>query len=451
MLSQSQLIPRHIVVIGGGFSGTLLAINLMRHNGPRVTIIERGVKARGMAYATSNASHLLNVRASNMSAFPDKPDHFANWFEQHGGQPDGFASRQLYGRYLGELLETAQNQHSCLELIDSEAVHLSMDQHAVAVVLDDGRTVHGDIAVLAVGNLPPHPPPGLNPEALGDRYRSDSWSSDITVGLQADDRVLLIGTGLTAVDAALTLNDAEFTGTLVAISRRGLLPRAHGNSGHSTNDAPVAGTSFAKLLHQVRRRTIKMGWRQSVDELRPVTQRIWQRANVAERERFLRHLRPWWDVHRHRLAPQIAERLANMQMTGMLHVYAGALVNFVAADNSVKTIWRPRGSALAMEDRFTRIINCTGAGGDLSRSNQILLHSLVDTATIRPDAARLGIDVDSQCRTLNAQGAVNHRLLAVGPLTRGTFWEITAVPDIRRQVWEIARRLSNAHWVGGDL
>lgn len=451
MLPQGSPVPQHIAIIGGGFSGTLLAINLMRHDGPRVTLIERGRAARGLAYATHNASHLLNVRASNMSAFPDMPDHFAHWFAEHGGSADGFASRQLYGQYLAGLLDEASQRHDGLELLQGNALASEVGESGVQINLDTGRLVKADLAVLAVGNLPPHPPAGLDPELLGNRYRSDPWSSDITIGLKSDDRVLLIGTGLTAVDAALTLWDSDFGGTIVALSRRGLLPRPHGPGSHPASDEAPAEISFAKLLNRVRRRTDEIGWRQSIDELRPITQRIWQRADGVQRARFLRHLRPWWDVHRHRLAPQVAARLEEMQAAGKLQIFPGTTVGFIPENDAVRAVLRPRGSAAALQDNFARVINCTGPGGDLLRADEPLLRGLADTGTIRADAARLGIDVDSQCRTLSGEGHANPRLLAVGPLTRGTFWEITAVPDIRRQVWDIARRLSNAHWVSGNL
>lgn len=451
MIPQGTPVPQHIVIVGGGFSGTLLAINLMRHDGPCVTLIERGTAARGLAYATHNASHLLNVRASNMSAFPDLPDHFARWFAGQGGAADGFASRQKYGQYLGELLDDASRQHDALRVVKADAMSCRPTGNGVEIAIDDGSVVKADLAVLAVGNLPPHPPPGLDPALLGDRYRSDPWSSDIAEGLGSRDHILLVGTGLTAIDAALTLWDSGFDGTVTALSRRGLLPRPHGAGGHPSGDIAVGETSFASLLNGVRRRTREIGWRQSVDELRPVTQRIWQRADARQRARFLRHLRPWWDVHRHRLAPQVAARLEEMQAAGRLRIFPGSTVGFTLEGDAVRAVLRPRGSAAAQEEHFARIVNCTGPGGDLLRTDEALLKGLADNGTIRADSERLGIDVDSQCRTLNRAGEANHQLLAVGPLTRGTFWEITAVPDIRRQVWDIARRLSNAHWVGVGL
>ncbi|MGL5839931.1 MAG: FAD/NAD(P)-binding protein [Sphingorhabdus sp.] len=443
--------PQHIVIVGGGFSGTLLAINLARHFGPRITLIERGKKSGGLAYNTQNLSHLLNVRANNMSAFPDLPDHFADWFSNHGGCPDGFASRAVYGRYLSELLEKTQNRHTNIDILTGNVQHAEVLTDSVKITVSGGRQLSADIAVLAVGNLPPHPPPGFDPPMFGSLYASDPWNCNFANGLNDTDRVLLIGTGLTAIDAALTLDDASFNGTIIALSRRGLLPHAHGSAQHANSIYDINEKAFIGLLRSVRRRANKVGWRTAVDELRPLIQRIWQRANDKERAQFLRHLRPWWDVHRHRIAPQVAARIEEMQLSGRLQVVAGHIVATYPHEGTVRVVWRIRGSAVHIEDQFTRIVNCTGPGGDLTRSSEPLLNGLTNEKIIRADATRLGIDVDAQCRTINSHGQPNDRLLAIGPLTRGTFWEITSVPDIRRQVWDMARRLSNAHWVEGNV
>jgi uncharacterized NAD(P)/FAD-binding protein YdhS len=200
----------------------------------------------------------------------------------------------------------------------------------------------------------------------------------------------------------------------------------------------------------VRDRGEEIGWRHAVDELRPFTQAMWANASDAERARFLRHLRPWWDVHRHRLAPPIADRLAALQANGRLSVVAGKTIALHPAADGLWVRWRSRGSDVVGDLRCRRAINCTGPQGDLLRSTDPLLRRLVTRGSIRPDAARLGIDVDSGAATVAADGRVNDWLFALGPMTRGAFWEIVAVPDIRVQTWNLARRLSNAHWVEGE-
>ncbi len=169
------------------------------------------------------------------------------------------------------------------------------------------------------------------------------------------------------------------------------------------------------------------------------------------RRRFLRHLRPWWDIHRHRLAPGVADQIDALMASGALTVMAARTYAVTAVGKSGLAVSvRPRGTGQTILLRVARAINCTGPQGDLMTSKEPLLRSLVRDGLIRPDALGIGIDVDAQSRTIDRSGTPNARILAIGPMTRGATWEIVAVPDIRRQVWTLARRLCNAHWVGGE-
>lgn len=445
----------HVAIVGAGFSGTLQAINLLRHKGPRATLIERAATpGLGLAYGAAHPSHVLNVRASNMSAFPDQPGHFADWLARRGvaDAANSFAARMTYGEYLRELLDAAlAGCDGRLSVVRGEVIGLDQRADGIALAMADGGVITADAAVLAVGNLPPHDPPGLDPAVLpDDLYKGDPWAGDLAEGLSDADTVLVIGTGLTMIDVALMLEARGFGGRIVALSRRGLLPRRHatGAAWERIDERPA--TVASALVRKVRTRAAAIGWRNAVDELRPFTQPMWANASAVERGRFLRHLRPWWDVHRHRLAPQVADRLDAMQARGQLEVVAGKTLGFAAAEDGVTLHWRARGESAARTRRVRRVINCTGPLGDLGRTTDPLLVALRDRGAIRPDAAHLGIDVNGAGEVIGADGRANPRLFALGPMTRGAFWEIVAVPDIRRQTWDVARRLSNAHWVGGE-
>ncbi|UIJ47250.1 FAD/NAD(P)-binding protein [Sphingomonas cannabina] len=445
----------HVVIIGAGFSGSLQAINLLRHDGPRATLIERGPSAgKGLAYGAAHPSHVLNVRAGNMSALPDDPQHFVRWLAGRGVEnPEtAFISRVTYGEYLSEQLAAARAAApDRLTIIHGDVTDLRHNGRATAVMAD-GRRIEAHAAVLAVGNLPPHHPPGLDPDALpGNRYIGDPWDPRVPGGLTKDDTVLIVGTGLTMVDVALLLEANGFEGKIVAISRRGLLPRPHEGPGASwkrIDERPKLAASA--LLHEVRARGEAIGWRNAVDELRPFTQDMWANASVEERGRFLRHLRPWWDVHRHRLAPEVHARLQAMIARGQLTVHAGKPSAFAASEGGVDVTWRPRGGDRQEVLHVRRIVNAIGPQGDLTRTGEPLLRKLLQRGLIRPDAAKLGIDVDATAAVIGADGQPSEWLHALGPMTRGAFWEIVAVPDIRTQTWALARRLSNAHWVGGE-
>lgn len=448
---------RHVAIVGAGFSGTLLALNLLRHDGPRATLIERAeVAGRGVAYGTAQPDHVLNVRAANMSAFPDQPDHFVRWLGARGAPDAGasFVARATYGRYLREMLEGARAlAPDRLRIVTGAATDIADTGRdgGCAVTLADGGTIAADAAVLAVGNLPPHVPPGLEAVAASPRYFGNPWDPAAVRDLDDGDTVVLVGTGLTMVDVALMLEARGFAGRMVALSRRGLVPHRHAPA--RPNPSPRAErprASLSLLVRTVRTRGAAIGWRGAVDELRPFTQALWAGADGEERRRFLRHLRPWWDIHRHRLAPSVADRIAALIESGRLSVVAGRTCDAADTPDGIAIAWRPRGEAATETLVARRVICCTGPQGDLGRTDDALLARLVAAGRIRPDPERLGIEVDASGHAIAADGAAADRLFAIGPMTRGAFWEIVAVPDIRRQVWDLARHLSNAHWVGGE-
>lgn len=437
-----------VVIIGAGFSGLLTALHLAaRADGPRVRLIERaGRFGRGTAYATANPDHLLNVRVANMSAFPDQPDHFTGWLARRGGwsSQGGFVTRGIYGDYLQDLLREA------LETVGADRLLLEKDEAVDIrrapgggwrVQLALGRELQAEAVVLAAGVLRPAVPNGLDPALLtSPRYRADPW--DAPERLPADARdVLLIGTGMTMVDVALSL--AAPDRRLRAISRRGLLPRAHAPAVSRAPELPPPGGP-RRLLAWVRARAAAGDWRDAVDDLRPHVRQIWQAWSASERATFLRHVRPWWDVHRHRLAPSVARQLAAMTRTRDLTVRAGEILSLTPVGDRIEVVWRPRGGDAPRRITVGAVVNCTGLLGDLRQTQDRLLRGLLDQGLIRPDALRLGLEVDAASRPVDREGLVQDGFYAVGPLTRGGVWENTAVPDIRLQAADVANHLMSA-------
>ncbi len=433
-----------VLIVGGGFSGTLLAINLTRLGIP-VTLIERDAAAlaKGLAYGTRRPEHLLNVRASNMSAFPDDPGHFLRWMGfADAEQCNRFAPRLAYGHYLRELLTQAlASPRGGLTVCTEHVVALNDMPQGVNARLANGTELIGCAGVLALGNLAPRMPApcaGLPPGLA----MADPWHGDAQAGLAPDDRVVLLGTGLTAIDVALSLDRAGHHGPIVALSRRGLVPRAHAATGPESPGVPAPGLRGSALVRAVRQRAADIGWRPAIDELRPHTQTLWRAHDTAAQARFLRHLRPWWDVHRHRLAPEIAMRLDALRRDGRVAFVAGRLVDAVTEKGAITLHWRPRGSDTVANLTAARVINCVGPEGDIGQTDQPLLRTLLACGAVRPDPHRLGLDVDPLWRVVDAQGQPSTRVYAVGPLTKGIAWEMTAVPDIRHQVWSLARYLA---------
>ena len=427
---------RRVAIVGGGASGTLQALHLLRAGLDGIVLIERAHQpGRGVAYSTRRPEHLLNVPARRMSAYSDDPDHFLRWFAGQGGGAEDFAPRMLYGDYLTQLLEAEGGR---VEIVRGEAV--ASDDGGLR--LADGGSIRAGAIVLAPGNFKPATPRGIEPDRLGSFWMDDPWDGEFASDLGGANTILLLGTGLTAVDAILTLDAAGYQGRIVAVSRRGLAPRGHGVREPTVAPAGPLPATCVGLLRRVRQRSEEIGWLGAVHELRTITQDIWISADDIERRRFLRHLRPWWDVHRHKIAPAIFDRIEALQQAGKLVVGAARLVSAEPAGDHALVKLRARGSDSVETFRAARILNCTGPETDIVRSGEPLLRDLLDSGRLRQDRHRIGIDVDRDCRVVDSSGVASDGLYAIGPVTRGTFWESVAVPDIRVQAQRVAERIA---------
>jgi uncharacterized NAD(P)/FAD-binding protein YdhS len=432
----------HVAIIGAGLSGALQAIHLARAGIGRITLIERGrVPGRGVAYGTGRSEHLLNVPARRMTAFPDRPDHFVDWFERTaGGDAEAYAPRMAYGDYIASLLAELGDR---VTIVSGEAVDVAAGPDGEHVKLADGREILADAAILALGNLRPAVPGGIDAAALGDAWIGDPWSDLRVEGLGEDDTVVLIGTGLTAVDAILTLDALGYGGRILAISRRGLAPRAHEPREPMVAPREALPSNCVALLRRIRRRSEEVGWRSAVHELRTITQGLWRGASEAERRRFLRHLRPWWDVHRHRIAPAVGAAVDRLQRAGRLRFAAGKIVAVAPAPGGARIDWRVRGTDRVETIHAARIVNCTGPELDIVRAGEALFDALLVAGRIRPDPCRIGIDTDpDSLGAIAKDGRVSRTLFVIGPPTKGAFWESIAVPDIRVQTDALAKRLA---------
>lgn len=426
---------RRVAVVGAGFSGVLTALHLLREDpGLEVRLIEKAERfGPGRAYAAADPDHVLNVRAANMSAFAHQPGHFVQWLAQQGdaASGDAFVRREVYGAYLQGLLREAIGEHSGRFLLEQdEAVAAEPRGRGFTLRFAMGRTLDVDALILAVGLGPPRAAPGATREALtSPAYRADPWRIDPEQ--LPDGEILLIGTGLTMIDAALRLDrsDRRFT----AVSRRGLLPLDHAPTPPAL---PPEGSFDTPLeaLQTLRAHAAAVGWRAAVDSIRPLTADIWVNWSPAERRRFLTRLRPWWDIHRHRMAPPVAARVSGFREAGRLRALAARIQRIEPQGEGLAVTWRRAGQVETKS--FAAIVNCTGLSGEIDGSP--LLRSLAAHGVLRADPLRLGADVDSRFRVLGTAGAPTPGLYAVGPLTRVARWETVAVPDLRGQTAEVA-------------
>jgi uncharacterized NAD(P)/FAD-binding protein YdhS len=450
---------RTIAIVGAGFSGTTVAVHLLRAAPAsigRVYLVERAESGiGGVAYQTPSASHTLNVPVGRMSAFEDDPDDFLRYVRRREPALTGgsFVARRLYGEYLRDTLEEARRASGVpLIRVAGEVVSVAETDEAVSLTLADGRTLVVDEAVLAIGNYPPADPPVADREVVTSiRYAGDPWAPD-ALELDRHEDVLLIGTGLTMCDVALALRDADHEGRIFAISRRGLLPQPHRLSAKppphldrpaTIDEWPETALGMLRALRrEVREKAGEnVDWREVVTSIREDTPALWQRLPAPERERFLRHARPYWETHRHRSSPEAAHAVEEMVEGGRLEVIAGRLESLASGDGTVVATIRRRRSATAETLLVGKVINCTGPDTDLTRVRDPLVASLRENGLIRPDDLGLGLDTDDDGRIVAAEGRTSRRLTLVGPLRTGLLWEHTAVPELRVEAKRVADRL----------
>lgn len=431
----------HVLIVGGGASGVLAAAHILRCDpAARVTLVEpRDRIGLGLAYSTPDRNHLLNVRARNMSAFSDDPDHFLSWLALHGqpSEPDGFVGRRLYGSYLAELLSVwADARPARFRRAHGICTGLTEAPSGIVAQFDDGTAQLADHAILATGHS--------LPQQTTSGAILPAW--DPIPELPQEASVLILGTGLTMVDQVLSLLDAGFDGPITVISRRGLLPRAHRSTVPlkiGPQDIPFAApvSTLCRWLRSLARRAEHQGgtWRDAVDAVRPYVRRIWRSLPPGERARFLRHGQRWWDIHRHRMLPESEARLLAAMADGQLAVLKGEVREVHPASGGITARYRPFRSRGEATLSATLAIDARGLRGHPSESP--LLRGLLKSGAARMDALGLGLDIAEDGAVIGSDGAASRRISVVGPLGRAAFWEITAIPDIRDKAAILATRL----------
>ncbi|MBA2954410.1 hypothetical protein GON03_08755 [Nocardioides sp. MAH-18] len=415
-----------VAIVGGGASGVLTAFQLLAgsDDGLCVTVHEAsGVLGRGIAYGTSDPRHLLNVRARHMSAYADVPSDLLDWALRAGRDPDplGFLPRMEYAAYLQDTLADVADHR--LTISAGRVDDIAPVPGGFEVRTRDRVTTAGTV-VLAYGNQKPQELPGL---AGLPSYIANPWDLAAIRALPGDATVVIVGTGLTAIDTAITLLEDEPRRRAVMVSRHGLLPHSHIEQQSTAwvsevPDGPLTADGVAALVRaQVEAaRAHGVDWRNVVDGLRPQTQSIWRRLDLDERRRFLAAHARDWEVRRHRMAPEVADRIDGYRRDGRLEVRGGGL-----AERDVEAA--------------DAVVNCTGPLTDISRSDDPLLRALQERGLVVPDPLLLGLDSTPAGEVLGADGAVVPGLYAVGPPRKGTLWESTAIPEIRSQAAEVAR------------
>ncbi|WP_438298897.1 FAD/NAD(P)-binding protein [Pseudomonas sp. NMS19W] len=456
-----------ILIVGGGLSGAMLAVQLLRLPGRRqILVIEpRAELGRGEAYSAVELGHTLNGNAARMSVDPDNADDLTQWLTEHiagGGWPESdqqhvpvselFPPRGLFGVYVQQRLAEAQQvgaQHgSTVEHVRAEVVDVQVSSDSVELTLNDGQQLHGAFAVLATGMFPAARTPqkqssGLNAAGL------DPWDVSAMRQLDPQSTVLIIGSGLTMVDAVVSLEQAGHRGPIEVFSRHGLLPHVRRQ--------PPAWVDFLaedhsirtprQLVRELRRHCLEaieqgIDWQAPLDTVRAHIGRLWSQASDVQRRQFVRHVRPWWESHHHRSPPLSAELVERLHREGRLRIHAGSYKGLEpVSGGGVGIRVRSRGESETHVVQGAALINSSGIEYDWRRVDRPLPQQLLARGLVQPGPLALGIAAAVDGAVLDAQGKASQRLFAMGPPLRGMWWESTAVTDVASQAKALAARL----------
>ncbi|HEX3737596.1 MAG TPA: FAD/NAD(P)-binding protein, partial [Solirubrobacterales bacterium] len=381
---------QRVAIVGGGAAGALAAVHLLREPRERgaleIDLIDRtGSFGAGVAYGTQDPLHVLNVPAVRMGAIAGHPEHFHEWMRERGEavSEEAFLPRGLYATYIRDLLARAEREavaarlrRHCGEVV-SIVEHLGAAAAPLELTLGDGERLEADRVILALGPLgagdPIRVPPELKESGV---YVAEPWAAGALEEARADRSVLIVGTGLSMVDVALSLCEGEGEGgpRVRAVSRHGLVPRRHRRDltnvrrFHIPTETGTIEPIVAAIFSQICR-VAKQGddWRDVIDSMRPVTPQLWKSLKTAEKERFLTEFQRLWDVHRFRMAPEVADRFEALQAAGRIVTESNAIVSLEPHGARVRVVLRSPGAHDLDAVEVDRVVNCSGAGYDLRR------------------------------------------------------------------------------------
>jgi uncharacterized NAD(P)/FAD-binding protein YdhS len=458
---------RTIAIVGAGFCGTALAARLLRYpprSPTRLILFERSRPiGTGVAYAAHPFPYLLNVPAGRMSAVAEDPDHLLHYARQHLPEvnAESYLPRAFYGEYLQHHLaqsEAAAPAHVQLERVRCEVTALQpVDLKGSVVIRAQHRQWLADQVVLACGDPPPVPRRYAAEVEDHPAYIYRPFDAQLTQ--PGNRRVLIIGTGPTMADIAAALVTTHPQLELVAVSRHGLLPQpqipgtgAPDVAGNTSAFEMAPGASLRQIVSSVRSylefiHAQGVDWRDALVALRKHVPALWEGLGEADRSRFLRHARAYWDIHRHRLAPEIAARIAQLRTSGQLRVHAGRILHLAAEGSGIRVQWSVRGSTELRQLSVDRIIDCSGADCRVLRTRDPLLRQLIDTGLASSDPNGLGLRTGKHGALINGDGEAAQQVFYLGPMLRARHWEATAVGELRQHVDALAEAL-RAHTLG---
>ncbi len=452
--------PATIAIVGGGFTGAAIAFHLARKRvTARIVVFEpRRTLGAGLAYDTASPTNRINVPASRMSLVPGEPDHFVRWIENTSALyndpdaigPDGHAypRRLVFGRYVHEhllpYLERGRVRHVRERVVDVQRVH-----ERWIVKTATGAEQAADIVILATTHPKPAIPAVLARSLDGDaRLIGDATTDGALDGIAADDRVLIVGTGLTMADIVAALDARGHRGKVTVFSRRGLVSRGHaaatGLPFGTFTGRPHTALSLLRSIRQQIRSVKQAGgqWQWVIDAVRAQAQEFWPQLGLEQQRKIVKRLRPYWDVHRFRIAPQVERVLNAKRADGSLEVLAASLESVQPQADGITVRLRPRGTRAIRALTADKIIMATGPAHDGVLQAQAFMFSLAQAGWIRRDELGLGLKADRLGHAIGPDARLAPSLFVAGPLARATFGELMGLPQVSDYALAVANQVA---------
>ena len=456
---------RNIVIIGGGFSGSMLAINLacdQSLSDYNIYIVEKNHEVpKGLAYSTNTNLHLLNVPVKNMSAFSDKPDDFLDYCHEKWNRRvdlkelgNYYLPRAFYADYLKDKMNLAKSQFANIKLVKAQAQDILLkEDHGYEVILDNNETLQAQFVVLAVGNIAYGNPRIANSDYFkSPTYVQNPWDMRYLSSLDPNKPVLIMGTAQTAIDIALVLNDHGLAAPIYMLSRHGYMSQPHTLAATkvmcSGYDAGLnidnLDKNILKAFKQVRQ-AIKQShdWRLVIDSLRLFTQKYWAGLDIWQKKRFTRHIQVIWDIHRHRLAMGVANDVNRLLGAGQIKILKGRIINIEEEGNMAKITYRRRGENINSQLDVAYVFNCTGPNFNLKTLDNELLRNLNASGFICPHEFGVGVKTSNIYNVVDASDKVLDNVYIMGPILKPQLFETVAVPELRNEVKDIADKIIN--------
>ncbi len=457
-----------VAVIGGGYTGAAFAIHLSRSSPVRLRIVvvePADSLGGGLAHASRHPDHRLNGPDAVHILYPGQPNHFGDWLRRSGAlerDPEAvmasgaiFARRSDFGAYMAAQVTRHENDNpsgSEILHVRDKASGLARDDDGLTLRLSGGGSIQVGLCVLATGQEKPGVPSAVQPVVGRPDYFGDPWDVEALARIGTHDSVLILGTGLTTADVIVTLVRLGHQGPIRAISRRSLRPRSQNifrqmqSMWEKLDRTPPAfverhgPTETAGAVLRALRRDITGGasngviWYEWFDDLRDAVNVLWPSLPRHEKARFMRHLKPWYDVHRFRIPPQTEVIVEQVMETGQLGFEAARLARVGSDADGLIAETIERGARHPVSSRVGAIVNCTGPDGHLADSRNPFIAEILREGWIRPGPLGLGIDVDQACRAVTGGGRPAADLYVLGPPSNPSLGETLTVPFITRQI-----------------